>query len=160
MSDAQDPRAQLRAHLQFYADLGVAGFTRDEAWKGSRGPGAGHRAPDAVAAPDPFVGVDLQVDTMQADGRLGAPSLPKVEEHFATLDDLRAHIGPQSSMSPVCIASSMAMTVRPGTPPLDMPWMKAAAMRKAHCMGVICETSNIGVWGWVDRRNSGVFPVD
>ena len=46
MTDATDPRAQLRAHLEFYKDLGVAGFSRDTSWTANRW-NAERRTPDA-----------------------------------------------------------------------------------------------------------------
>lgn len=82
MTETTDPRAALRAHLQFYAELGIAGFSRDASWR------ANPSAPDLASRPIVALdaGVDPQIDDEPP--RQDAPALPD-------LAALRVHVGPQ-----------------------------------------------------------------
>ncbi len=107
MSDSSDPRAQLRAHLQFYGELGVTGFSRDAAWTGNRVPVPGHRDATglAVATPD--------------DGSLAAVGVD-------SLDALRAHIGPQCMRCKLCALGRTQVVFGVGNPTADLMFVGEA----------------------------------
>ena len=143
MSDAADPRAQLRAHLQFYDELGVTGFSRDTAWTANSSALVGPAVPldaepsvgPAVAAGRHVVAEGLSVgpavpagrppDGRLDDGRLGEPSLPNADgrlgepslpDRAASLEALRAHIGPQCTRCKLCTLGRRQVVFGVGNP--------------------------------------------
>ena len=73
-------RQEIAAHLRFMRELGVTGVSRDAAWREREGDPAPAAAPAAVADQDGRGAIDPV-----AEGSL---------TQIATLDALRAHIGP------------------------------------------------------------------
>jgi DNA polymerase len=144
MSD--DPRAQLRAHLQFYADLGITGFSREVAWTANRNP----------------VAVDLQGDGLDAAGPLppsppgvgassGGPALPTipVSDHthvavdlqidgsrFGSLDELRTHIGPQCTRCKLCTLGRTQVVFGVGNPSADLMFVGEAPGSDEDVQGI------------------------
>ncbi len=106
MSDALDPRAHLRRHLAFYKDLGVAGFSRDAAWRGEGATGepaasmAGEESP-VIAAAD-------------------------AGETCSSLDALRAHIGPQCMRCKLCQLGRTQVVFGVGNPKADLMFVGEA----------------------------------
>ncbi len=123
MADASDPRAQLRAHLQFYGELGVTGFSRDAAWTGqSRRPRrAEGRSPDD----DPVTALGAAATT--PDSRLPPPDagLPTPVE-FTSLEALRAHIGPQCMRCKLCTLGRKQVVFGVGNPSADLMFVGEA----------------------------------
>ncbi|BCS33686.1 hypothetical protein TBR22_A29130 [Luteitalea sp. TBR-22] len=121
MSDGQDPRAQLRAHLQFYADLGIAGFSRDAAWTGRRAAEAGHRAPEERIA-SASNALSVEQDASTADGRLPTADLSALD----SLEALRAHIGPQCTRCKLCQLGRKQVVFGVGNPQADLMFVGEA----------------------------------
>lgn len=101
-----DPRAQLRAHLQFYADLGVAGFSRDTRWTGAR-----EAAPAGALAEAAAAGTTASslVDEI-------TPLLSPEE----ALASLRAHIGPDCQRCKLCGLGRRQVVFGVGSPRADL----------------------------------------
>jgi DNA polymerase len=77
-------RDQIAAHLQYFADLGATGVSRDAAWTER----AARIAPQSAAQDDVPAGADAP-KTMH-----GAPSAPALRDGSRTaLDEIRAEIG-------------------------------------------------------------------
>ena len=120
MSDASDPRAQLRAHLQFYAELGVTGFSREASWTGGRGTGAGDRAPAEAGVSNAAFVTALESVSPISDSRLPTP----VE--FDSLDALRVHIGPQCTRCKLCTLGRKQVVFGVGNPSADLMFVGEA----------------------------------
>ena len=106
MSEAVDARAQLRRHLDFYKELGVAGFSRNPAWRGER----------AVVDPEPGPAVE-ETPVMAA-----APA----GETFSSLDALRTHIGPQCTRCKLCRLGRKQVVFGVGNPEADLMFVGEA----------------------------------
>ncbi|WP_291985613.1 uracil-DNA glycosylase [Luteitalea sp.] len=144
MSD--DPRAQLRAHLQFYADLGITGFSREAAWTASRGDGRlgepalpiGESAlPDVrgpVAVDPSLVAVGHQVDGHGGDGLLADRSAPMAS--FDSLDELRTHIGPQCTRCKLCTLGRTQVVFGVGNPSADLMFVGEAPGSDEDVQGI------------------------
>lgn len=130
MTDTLDPRAALRAHLQYYAELGIAGFSRDAAWTA---PAAGRAAAidlqvDAPAPPVDGGAVDVQVDgAVAADRPADGPS-PVGDDvaMLASLEALRAHIGPQCTRCKLCTLGRRQVVFGVGNPQADLMFVGEA----------------------------------
>jgi DNA polymerase len=136
MTDAVDPRAQLRAHLAFYAELGIAGFSRDASWTANA---AGKADMAGPAVPEGRVGATtFETD---GDGRLtaspagvgvpgGEPALPDEtgsnSNAFASLDALRAHIGPLCTRCKLCTLGRKQVVFGVGNPQADLMFVGEA----------------------------------
>jgi uracil-DNA glycosylase len=127
MTETRDPRAALRAHLQFYAELGIAGFSRDASWRAN--PSTPEMRPGAQL-PSPGVAPDSPVDgrpvsssgvaaDLQVDG-IGGAALP------STLDELRAHIGPQCTRCKLCTLGRRQVVFGVGNPQADLMFVGEA----------------------------------
>ena len=142
MSDAtRDARAHLRAHLQFFDELGIAGFSRDAAWTGARRPQAASRSlVEAPVVGTPLRGVhddgDDRVNSLgghgsanrDGDGALGERSLPaeSTETGVASLDALRGHIGPQCTRCKLCTLGRTQVVFGVGNPTADLMFVGEA----------------------------------
>ena len=127
MSEPLDPRAQLRAHLQFYADLGVAGFSRDASWtaNASRVVGEVSSSIEAVSPATDKVGTPLRGAHVHeatirgseagGDGPLGARSLP-TPDAVAVLEALRTEIGPLCERCKLCSLGRKQVVFGVGNP--------------------------------------------
>ena len=147
MSDAsRTAAAQLRAHLQFYADLGVAGFSRDVAWTGERATQRAHPlVEDVETGRAAAIVQDQQVRNVQQVGsgdRVG-PEHHGGPEHqvgpvvltrpddvspaaAASLDALRAHIGPQCTRCKLCTLGRKQVVFGVGNPQADLMFVGEA----------------------------------
>lgn len=143
MTDAADPRAQLRAHLAFYQDLGVAGFSRDASWTGNLATadlsaeasakaecGTQNAGATAVVG-TPRRGVHDHgegMDVSGGEGRLGEPALPSTvaEPLLDSLDALRAHIGPQCTRCKLCGLGRKQVVFGVGNPSADLMFVGEA----------------------------------
>ncbi|MCC6162473.1 MAG: uracil-DNA glycosylase [Acidobacteria bacterium] len=106
MSDALDPRAHLRRHLDFYKDLGVAGFSRDASWRGER------------------TVVEPAVSTVDEETPVSAAS--DAGETFSSLDSLRTHIGPQCTRCKLCRLGRTQVVFGVGNPEADLMFVGEA----------------------------------
>ena len=118
MTDATDPRAQLRAHLEFYKDLGVAGFSRETSWTSSQSSNAVDAAPRAGG-----------------DGRTGEPTLPSASSlmqpesplgALPSLEALREHIGPLCTRCKLCTQGRKQVVFGVGNPTADLMFVGEA----------------------------------
>jgi uracil-DNA glycosylase family 4 len=126
MTDAIDPRAQLRAHLEFYADLGVTGFSRDTSWTGDRVPDSGDRVPNDATAPQ-SAGLPPSPSGFGAAG--GEPALPPTSATAMACDSLealRAHIGPQCTRCKLCALGRKQVVFGVGNPSAELMFVGEA----------------------------------
>jgi uracil-DNA glycosylase len=86
-------RQEIAAHLQFLRDLGVTGVSRDAAWREREGDAA------PIVPPVPVAPAAVAV---QSDGRAIDPVAEGSLTPIATLDALRAHIGPACTRCKLC----------------------------------------------------------
>lgn len=114
MTDSLDPRAQLRAHLEFYKDLGVAGFSRDAAW--NAGAHAERRAPNAEGTD----GANAEHRTQNAED----PGV--IPEQFDSLEALRGHIGPACTRCKLCTLGRKQVVFGVGNPTADLMFVGEA----------------------------------
>jgi uracil-DNA glycosylase family 4 len=125
MSDATDPRAQLRAHLEFYADLGVTGFSRDSSWTGNRVPGAANRVPVDAGASAMSLATEMPTEQVisTADGRM-----PKADGGTSrdSLEALRTHIGPQCMRCKLCTLGRKQVVYGVGNPSAELMFVGEA----------------------------------
>ena len=105
MTDATDPRTQLRAHLEFYKDLGIAGFSRDTSWIG-----------------DQLSNAENAATTAGADSGLGEPALPA----SSSLEALREHIGPLCTRCKLCTQGRKQVVFGVGSPTADLMFVGEA----------------------------------
>jgi DNA polymerase len=136
VSDDQDPRAQLRAHLEFYKDLGIAGFTRDAAWQANesrvRQAGLGEPAlPASPLAATAAPGVATRPEASSLGLAAGGSVVPTPSEGselaaIATLEDLRAHIGPQCTRCKLCQLGRRQVVFGVGNPSADLMFVGEA----------------------------------
>ena len=135
MSDAIDPRAALRAHLQFYAELGIAGFSRDETWRSNaerrthraaEPPVGGSATPyaDASLGQTPLVGTPLRGVHVHGGGEAGGPLAERSLSD--SLDALRAHIGPQCTRCKLCTLGRRQVVFGVGNPQADLMFVGEA----------------------------------
>ncbi len=112
MSDTIDPGAQLRAHLQFYAEFGVAGFSRDAAWTANPS-----RTADVVSGEGP-------------PGESLGPAGPAVAAgplaDLSSLEALRAHIGPACTRCKLCSLGRRQVVFGVGNPSADLMFVGEA----------------------------------
>jgi len=116
MSDASDGRGQLRAHLQFYGELGVTGFSRDPRWR--RRP---HVAPGQVetgAAPLPMA-ASADDDVLRVPD-VAEDSLRSHAEQADALASLQAHIGPSCQRCKLCALGRQQVVYGVGNPAADL----------------------------------------
>ncbi len=64
MANSNDVRSALRAHLEFYDELGVAGISRDPAWR-TRAADAMNKTPKPTPAPEPVAQPAAQTATSE-----------------------------------------------------------------------------------------------
>jgi len=105
VTDATDPRTQLRAHLEFYKDLGIAGFSRDTSWIG-----------------DQLSNAENAATTAGADSGLGEPALPA----SSSLEALREHIGPLCTRCKLCTQGRKQVVFGVGSPTADLMFVGEA----------------------------------
>jgi uracil-DNA glycosylase family 4 len=136
MSDVVDPRSQLRAHLEFYKDLGVAGFSREPAWSDTAAQAERRAAlvdpgPDAPPAPSaaaaigmPALGSESSMPkTLSADvSRTDDDDLAGID----SLDALRAHIGPLCTRCKLCTLGRKQVVFGVGNPTADLMFVGEA----------------------------------
>ena len=119
MSDAaRDMRAHLRAHVEFFDELGIAGFSRDPAWMGQR--------PEAVGLVIPIQ--PIEVAAAQSTGP-GEPALSTADGavlESISLDALRAHIGPQCVRCKLCSLGRTQVVFGVGNPTADLMFVGEA----------------------------------
>jgi uracil-DNA glycosylase family 4 len=154
MTDRVDARAHLRGHLELYADLGVAGFSRDAAWTAnasdaerrlvhrSLGEGGTSEAEIGSEQVGPAVTAGHSGRTssaVDADGPLAAPALPheQVDESnpesggpspgaFASLDVLQTHIGPLCTRCKLCSLGRKQVVFGVGSPTAELMFVGEA----------------------------------
>jgi DNA polymerase len=132
MSETFDPRAQLRAHLQFYADLGVTGFGRDAAWTMARSrplkAGVGEPAlPTATSA---------TADQGRPAVPAGSTSASSDLEALTSLEALRAHIGPQCTRCKLCTLGRRQVVFGVGNPAADLMFVGEAPGADEDAQGI------------------------
>ncbi len=134
MSESSDPRAQLRAHLQLYADLGVTGFSRDAAWSANASrpsmPVADQTPLDApsLASPSPSgTALDAEPITAVADDELGA---------LSSLGALQAHIGPACTRCKLCTLGRRQVVFGVGNPEADLMFVGEAPGSDEDVQGI------------------------
>jgi uracil-DNA glycosylase family 4 len=110
VTDAIDPRAQLRAHLEFYKELGVAGFSRDRSWAGSREPEAGDGIPVHAGASAMNAATEMRSDSVSLD----------------SLDALRAHVGPLCTRCKLCTQGRKQVVFGVGNPTAELMFVGEA----------------------------------
>jgi uracil-DNA glycosylase family 4 len=110
VTDAIDPRAQLRAHLEFYKELGVAGFSRDRSWAGSREPGVGDVIPVHAGASAMNAATEMRSDSVSLD----------------SLDALRAHVGPLCTRCKLCTQGRKQVVFGVGNPTAELMFVGEA----------------------------------
>jgi len=134
MTESLDPRAALRAHLQFYADLGVAGFSRDASWRANP---ARREAPRDVSGPPPADGAPVSASSVAITLPVGSPHSAGVALDMqrddigegpapATLDELRAHIGPQCTRCKLCTLGRRQVVFGVGNPRAELMFVGEA----------------------------------
>lgn len=121
MTDTLDPRAALRAHLQFYAELGIAGFSRDAAWTTSAST-LEQRADAAVVAASL---AHASVPVLDAPAATPA-SLTSEASGLEALEALRAHIGPQCTRCKLCTLGRRQVVFGVGNPRADLMFVGEA----------------------------------
>ncbi|HTV00507.1 MAG TPA: uracil-DNA glycosylase [Luteitalea sp.] len=138
MSDASRTAvAQLRAHLQFYADLGVAGFSRDVSWTGERvntqtdEPVVDDAETSRVAAVAHEPQAKEQVDPIEQQVGPVVPTRPddvspSSPAAASSLDALRAHIGPQCTRCKLCTLGRKQVVFGVGNPNADLMFVGEA----------------------------------
>ena len=146
MSDASRTAvAQLRAPLQVYADLGIAGFSRDVAWTGERGKthtdeplvdevevsrvaAVAHETQvvQQVGLVAQQVGPDLQQVGPVVPTRPDDASSSSAPAAVASLDALRAHIGPQCTRCKLCTLGRKQVVFGIGNPNADLMFVGEA----------------------------------
>lgn len=95
-------RDEIREHLRFFGEIGVAGVSRDRAWRNR--PGAPERSPDdAPAGPD----------------RLSR-ARPEDQAGPETLDDIRVEIGPDCSRCKLHALGRTQVVFGVGSPTADL----------------------------------------
>ncbi len=138
MTDAADPRAQLRAHLEFYKDLGVAGFSRDASWTGNPSnaerSNAERRTPRDGGRSDADPAPRLSPRPLSAVAA-GERSLP-TEPAFDSLDALRAHIGPQCTRCKLCTLGRKQVVFGVGNPSAELMFVGEAPGSDEDVQGV------------------------
>jgi uracil-DNA glycosylase len=111
MTDAADPRAQLRAHLEFYKDLGVSGFSRDASWTAnSTNAERGTQNAEATAA---LVGTPVE-----------------------SLEALQAHIGPQCTRCKLCTLGRKQVVFGVGNPSAELMFVGEAPGSDEDVQGI------------------------
>ena len=116
MPDALDPRAQLRAHLEFYRDLGVAGFSRDAAWR--------H---DVVTDGSVSAAADVVADQQQGPADAEVPVGDAMRDPaFESLDALRTHIGPLCTRCKLCQLGRKQVVFGVGNPHAELMFVGEA----------------------------------
>ena len=105
-------RPEIAAHLQFLRELGVTGVSRDPVWREREGDGP----PAAPAA----VGV-VPSDDRAIDPPGEGPLAP-----FATLEALRAHIGPACTRCKLCKQGRSQVVFGVGNPNADLMFVGEA----------------------------------
>jgi DNA polymerase len=107
-------RQEIAAHLQLLRDLGVSGVSRDPAWREREA----HPAPEAST---PAAAVPVQ-DAQRAIDLPGEGSLTA----FATLDALRAHIGPACMRCKLCKQGRSQVVFGVGHPKAELMFVGEA----------------------------------
>jgi DNA polymerase len=142
MTDTADPRAQLRAHLEFYADLGVPGFSRDASWTrlpSNAEPGApiadgdpsGMTAARVAGRPTPDDAAGAVASAVQMAG-LGGTGLSSSSAGDAELvsvgsiEALRVHIGAQCTRCKLCTLGRRQVVFGVGNPAADLMFVGEA----------------------------------
>ena len=123
MSETLDPRAQLRAHLQLYAELGITGFSRDAAWT---------MAPSRPLKPglgEPALSTATSATIEQVGPAVPAGAATVASPEFAaltSLDALRAHIGPQCTRCKLCTLGRRQVVFGVGNPEAELMFVGEA----------------------------------
>jgi uracil-DNA glycosylase len=113
-------RQEIAAHLRFLGELGVTGVSRDATWRERTGdPGPVGAAPVGPSAPATPVAVqrDARVIDPPAEGSL-AP--------LATLDALRAHVGPACTRCKLCTQGRTHVVFGVGNPNAELMFVGEA----------------------------------
>jgi DNA polymerase len=105
-------RQEIAAHLQFLRDLGVTGVSRDPVWREREGDPAPVAPPAAVGVPSGGGGIDPV-----AEGSL---------TQIATLDVLRAHIGPACMRCKLCKQGRSQVVFGVGNPSAELMFVGEA----------------------------------
>jgi DNA polymerase len=105
-------REEIAAHLQFLRDLGVTGVSRDPVWREREGDPAPVAPPAAVGVPSGGGGIDPV-----AEGSL---------TQIATLDVLRAHIGPACMRCKLCKQGRSQVVFGVGNPSAELMFVGEA----------------------------------
>jgi uracil-DNA glycosylase len=104
-------RQEIAAHLQFMRDLGVTGVSRDPVWREREGDPAPVTLPAAVA--------------VQNGGAIDPVAEGSLTE-IATLDTLRAHIGPACTRCKLCKQGRTQVVFGVGNPKAELMFVGEA----------------------------------
>lgn len=129
MSDVVDPRAQLRAHLEFYKELGVAGFSRDRAWSTNASRAERRQAESPVAedlASPPAISPSVMLDTPNTPQPTSAADAIDDLSALDSLDALRSHIGPMCTRCKLCRLGRKQVVFGVGNPHADLMFVGEA----------------------------------
>ncbi|HKW02123.1 MAG TPA: uracil-DNA glycosylase [Vicinamibacterales bacterium] len=110
-------RQEIAAHLQFLRDLGVTGVSRDPAWREREGDPAVEPAAQSAPGPGPEAQGPRESIEPAADGALAS---------FATLDALRAHIGPACTRCKLCKQGRSQVVFGVGNPKAELMFVGEA----------------------------------
>jgi DNA polymerase len=105
-------RQEIAAHLQFLRDLGVTGVSRDRVWREREGDPAPVAPPAAVA--------------VQSGGGAIDPVAEGSLTQIATLDALRAHIGPACTRCKLCTQGRSQVVFGVGNPRAELMFVGEA----------------------------------
>ena len=131
MTDPVNPLAQLRAHLEFYAELGVSGFSRDTSWTGDLSTSVDSRTPDAGSRIETGAMMSDSRPSDGADAPPGGSALPRERAlssdlALPTLEALRAHIGPLCTRCKLCTQGRSQVVFGVGSPEADLMFVGEA----------------------------------
>ena len=143
MTSPADPRAQLRAHLEFYGELGVAGFSHDASWtrnasnadlSAQASAKAERRTPNAEVAAEPRRSAIASSEPVVGAAHPGLQSVndPNPESRIPnpgvvdSLDALRTHIGPLCTRCKLCTLGRKQVVFGVGNPTADLMFVGEA----------------------------------
>jgi DNA polymerase len=106
-------RQEIAAHLRFLGELGVTGISRDPNWRER----SGDAAPLSATASEP-------PDVAESGPVAGATENPLAA--FASLEDLRLHIGPACSRCKLCKQGRSQVVFGVGNPNADLMFVGEA----------------------------------
>ncbi len=148
MKDTSDVRAQLRAHLRLYAELGVSGFSRDAAWTAAPSRPTALTADPLLTERDPLGSrlrsADVELAAANANVARQAPAVPLHGvtaplgdlASLVSLDQLQTHIGPACTRCKLCTLGRRQVVFGVGNPAADLMFVGEAPGSDEDAQGI------------------------